>query len=104
MPRLVVCIQREIVTTVDEKTLQNLEMRLSRIESQVRGVRDMTADERLPVDIVTQIPAVQAALNKVGDIVVSDHLKPWLSHTVDGSSNGGQDIESLLKVLQQHYR
>lgn len=89
---------------MNEKTLQNLEMRLSRIEGQVRGIRNMTAGEGLPVDIVTQLSAVQAALKKVGDVVVSDHLKTWLSHTVDLSSNGDQDIESLLKVLQQHYR
>ncbi len=56
------------------------------------------------MDIVTQISAVQAALKKVGDIVVSNHLQSWLSQTIDGDVNSGQDIEGLLKVLQQHYR
>ncbi len=89
---------------MDEKVLQNLEARLSRIKGQVRGIRNMTADQRKPVDIVTQISAVQAALKKVGDIVVSNHLQSWLSQTIDGDVNSGQDIEGLLKVFQQHYR
>ncbi len=89
---------------MDEKVLQNLEARVSRIEGQVRGIRNMTADQRMPVDIVTQISAVQGALKKVGDIVVSNHLQSWLSQTIGGDVNSGQDIEGLLKVLQQHYR
>jgi hypothetical protein len=48
----------------DEKTAQNIEARLSRIEGQIRGIRNMTAEGRLSVDIVTQVAAVRAALKK----------------------------------------
>ena len=89
----------------DEKTLQNLEARLTRIEGQIRGIRNMTAEGRLCVDIVTQIAAVRAALKKVADMVVADHVQQWLKQAVsEDGLRGEQDVEELLKVFNQYYR
>ena len=43
-----------------------LSARLKRIEGQVRGIERMVEDERYCIDILTQISAIQAALDKVG--------------------------------------
>ncbi len=84
----------------DERTLQDVEARLSRIEGQVRGIRNMNSEGRLCVDIVTQVAAVRAALKKVADVMVADHVQQWLG---DAASNPGtrgeQDVEELLKVF-----
>ena len=88
----------------DQKTLQNVEGRLSRIEGQIRGIRNMSAEGRGCVDIVTQIAAVRAALKKVGDVVVADHVQQWLDKTTGAAGNGEHDVEELLKVFNQYYR
>jgi DNA-binding FrmR family transcriptional regulator len=47
--------------------------RLRRIEGQVRGIQGMVADDRYCIDILTQIAAIQAALDKVALGLLDDH-------------------------------
>ncbi len=47
--------------------------RLNRVEGQVRGVRGMVEQDRYCIDILTQISAVQAALDKVALGLLDDH-------------------------------
>jgi CsoR family transcriptional regulator, copper-sensing transcriptional repressor len=47
--------------------------RLRRIEGQVRGVERMVEEERYCIDVVTQVTAIQAALDKVALELLSDH-------------------------------
>ena len=54
-------------------TKDQLLNRLRRIEGQVRGVERMVEDDRYCIDIVTQIAAVQAALDKVALGLLDDH-------------------------------
>ena len=46
-----------------EKETKDLITRLSRIEGQVRGIKNMVEEERYCVDILNQVSAIQAALN-----------------------------------------
>jgi CsoR family transcriptional regulator, copper-sensing transcriptional repressor len=52
---------------------EGLATRLKRIEGQVRGIERMVADERYCIDILTQISAVQAGLDKVGLRLLEQH-------------------------------
>jgi DNA-binding FrmR family transcriptional regulator len=61
--------------------------RLRRIEGQVRGVEGMVADERYCIDVVTQISAIQSALDNVALGLLTEHAQ----HCVAG---GGQDASS----------
>jgi CsoR family transcriptional regulator, copper-sensing transcriptional repressor len=54
-------------------TKEQLQTRLRRIEGQVRGVEGMVADDRYCIDILTQIAAVQAALDKVALGLLDGH-------------------------------
>jgi DNA-binding FrmR family transcriptional regulator len=54
-------------------TKDQLRNRLARIEGQVRGVERMVEEDRYCIDIVTQISAIQAALDKVALGVLDDH-------------------------------
>jgi DNA-binding FrmR family transcriptional regulator len=49
--------------------------RLRRIEGQVRGVEGMVQDDRYCIDVLTQIAAVQAALDKVALGLLDDHAR-----------------------------
>jgi CsoR family transcriptional regulator, copper-sensing transcriptional repressor len=52
-----------------------LQTRLRRIEGQVRGVERMVEEDRYCIDVVTQITAVQAALDKVALGLLDDHAR-----------------------------
>lgn len=49
--------------------------RLNRIEGQVRGVKGMVEDERYCIDVLTQISAVRAALDKVALGLLDEHAR-----------------------------
>jgi DNA-binding FrmR family transcriptional regulator len=56
-------------------TKDQLKSRLRRIEGQVRGVERMVEEERYCIDVLTQIGAVQAALDKVALGLLDDHAR-----------------------------
>ena len=56
-------------------TKEQLNKRLARIEGQVRGVSRMVDDDRYCIDVLTQISAVQAALDKVALGLLDDHAQ-----------------------------
>ena len=60
-----------------------VQTRLRRIEGQVRGVEGMVEDERYCIDVLTQISAIQAALDKVALGLLDDHAR----HCVMGAAD-----------------
>jgi CsoR family transcriptional regulator, copper-sensing transcriptional repressor len=56
-------------------TKDQLLKRLSRVEGQVRGIQGMVEDDRYCIDVLTQISAVQAALDKVALGLLDDHAR-----------------------------
>jgi DNA-binding FrmR family transcriptional regulator len=68
-------------------TKDQLEKRLRRIEGQVRGVQGMVADDRYCIDVLTQISAIQAALDKVALGLLDDHAR----HCVRGAEGDQQE-------------
>jgi len=56
-------------------TKDQLLNRLRRVEGQVRGLERMVEDERYCIDVLTQISAVQAALDKVALGLLDDHAR-----------------------------
>ena len=61
--------------------------RLRRIEGQVRGIAGMVEDERYCIDVLQQISAAQAALDKVALALVDDHVR----HCVLGADPSNQE-------------
>jgi DNA-binding FrmR family transcriptional regulator len=77
--------------------------RLRRIEGQVRGIQRMVADERYCVDVLAQISASTNALEKVGLMLLNDHIR----HCVRGSiaDGGGDDkIDELVTAVDRFVR
>ena len=70
--------------SADRDKLKN---RLRRIEGQVRGVERMVDEDRYCIDIITQISAVQAALDKVALGVLDDHVRHCLTAAVRSSDD-----------------
>ncbi len=74
-------------------TKEQLLTRLKRIEGQVRGIENMVSDERYCIDVLTQIGAIQAALDKVALGLLDDHAH----HCVVGA--GGDEQEEKTDEL-----
>ncbi len=91
---------------MDDKLKKSQLARLGRIEGQVRGVARMIEDERYCIDVVTQIRAVRAALDKVEQETLSDHLQHCVAHAFHAGTEGDRQtkIDELLEVLDNRRR
>jgi len=75
--------------------------RLSRIEGQVRGIARMVEEDRYCIDIVTLIVAVRAALRRVQDEILRDHVSHCVSHAIASGNKADQrrKIAELMDVI-----
>jgi DNA-binding FrmR family transcriptional regulator len=80
--------------------------RLNRIEGQVRGLSRMVEDDRYCIDIVTQISAVRAALRRVEEEVLRDHVGHCVEHAIASGDKRDQrqKISELIDVLSRANR
>ncbi|GLK69229.1 metal-sensitive transcriptional regulator [Hansschlegelia plantiphila] len=70
--------------------------RLSRIEGQVRGIARMLDEDRYCIDVLTQISAVRAALKRVEEEILKDHV----GHCVENAIRSGDKDEQRQKVAE----
>ncbi len=75
--------------------------RLGRIEGQVRGLARMVEDDRYCIDVVTQISAVRAALRRVEEEVLRDHVAHCVEHAIASGDADDQrrKIAELMDVF-----
>lgn len=81
-----------------EEEYKSLTNRLSRIEGQVRGVRKMVENDAYCVDILTQVSAVQAALNAFNKELLGNHIRTCVA---DGIRAGDDEIINELATTLQ---
>ncbi|MEO1018916.1 MAG: metal-sensitive transcriptional regulator [Pseudomonadota bacterium] len=83
------------------KDKAKLSARLKRIEGQVRGVARMVEEDRYCIEILTQIRALNAAIDRVGDEVMRDHLGHCVADAMRvGTEEERRDkIDEIMKVL-----
>jgi DNA-binding FrmR family transcriptional regulator len=86
---------------MDSKSKSARLKRLSRIEGQVRGLGRMVEEDRYCIDIVTQIAAVRAALAKVEEDILQDHIRHCVAHAMKSgdADEQRQKIAELMEVL-----
>ncbi|WP_354701538.1 Copper-sensing transcriptional repressor RicR [Paraconexibacter sp. AEG42_29] len=65
--------------------------RLRRVEGQVRGIQKMVEDDRYCIDVLTQISAVQAALDKVALGLMDEHARHCVLHAPEGKQEDRTD-------------
>ncbi len=80
---------------IDDK--EAVRKRLRRISGQVGGIERMVEDERYCIDILTQVSAAQAALDKVALDLLEDHAR----HCVVGAARGDRDgkTEEMMEAV-----
>lgn len=82
-----------------DKEYRDLVNRLSRIEGQVRGVRNMLDKNAYCVDILTQVSAINAALNSFNKVLLASHIKSCVVHDI----RQGKDevVDELVATMQK---
>lgn len=76
-------------------TKDQLSTRLRRIEGQVRGIERMVDEDRYCIDILTQISAIQAALDKVGLGLLDGHAR----HCMREGAEEGRSQEMTEEMM-----
>jgi DNA-binding FrmR family transcriptional regulator len=85
----------------DKEKVQN---RLRRIEGQVRGVQRMVDKEVYCVDVLTQISSVVSALEKVGAILLKDHVEHCVRESIEKGEDADEKIEELTRAVERFLR
>lgn len=80
--------------------------RLNRIEGQVRGLARMVEGDRYCIDVVTQVAAIRAALSRVEDEILRDHMGHCIKHAMTSGNDREQKskIDELMDVFARSKR
>ena len=86
----------------DKEKIQN---RLRRIEGQVRGVQRMVDEETYCVDVLTQISSIVSAMERVGAILLKDHVEQCVRESIEkGGLEADEKIEELAAAVERFLR
>ena len=85
-------------------TKDQLLTRLSRIEGQVRGVKGMVEEDRYCIDVITQITAIRAALDRVALGLLDEHSRHCLVGGHGGPSDPDEQADELMAAVARLLR
>jgi DNA-binding FrmR family transcriptional regulator len=80
-------------------TKDQLQNRLARIEGQVRGISRMVEEDRYCIDVLTQINAVRAALDRVALGLLDGHTRHCLVGEGGGPTDPDEQVEELMSAV-----
>ncbi|WP_307401753.1 metal-sensitive transcriptional regulator [Desulfofundulus luciae] len=86
-----------------ERNKEDLLSRLKKIEGQIRGIQKMIEEDRYCVDILLQISATRAALQKVALSLLRSHTRGCVARAIR-QNRGDEAIDELMQVLDQFTR
>ena len=80
-----------------------LQLRLRKMEGQVRGLQQMIADDRYCLDVVQQVNALTSAAREVSLLVMESHLRATITEAIQ-SHDGESAIREMVDVLRKALR
>ena len=90
---------------LDTPQQQALVTRLNRVEGQVRGIRRMIEEPRLCVEILQQLAAAEAALNRISLAVVKAHVEKCVPEGMDlGDAERKRRLDELIDIFDRFAR
>ena len=81
---------------MDSSTQKTIARRLASVSGHVKGIQRMVEEDMYCIDVIKQIQAVQAALNKVSVMILDNHL-----HTCVTTAIQGEDQKERERMLQE---
>ncbi len=82
---------------MDETTKKAVTQRLASAAGHIKGIERMVQDDTYCIDVIKQIQAVQAALNKVSTIMLDNHLHTCVTSAIQGDD--AEEREAMLKEV-----
>ena len=87
---------------LDEAQQQAIVTRLNRIEGQVRGIRRMVQEPRLCVEILQQLAAAEAALNRISLAIFRFHVERCVPDGIEkGEPERAQSLKELVDIFDR---
>jgi DNA-binding FrmR family transcriptional regulator len=77
--------------------------RLRRIEGQIKGIQKMIDEDKQCVDVLTQVAAARAAINKVGSLILQRYAKTCLQDAIERDQEEVA-LDELLDTIQKFLR
>lgn len=81
---------------MDDLQRKAITQRLASASGHIKGIQRMAEEDAYCIDMIRQIQAVQAALNKVSTIILDNHMRTCLTTAVHG-----EDVAEREKMLQE---
>lgn len=72
--------------------------RLQSVEGHVRGITRMVEEDKYCIDVIRQVEAVQAALNKVNQLILENHLRTCVTTAIRGDDAARRE-EAIGEIL-----
>lgn len=82
---------------MEAQTRKTVAQRLSSAAGHLKGIERMVVEDEYCIDVIKQIQAVQAALNKVSALILDDHLHTCVTTAIQG--NDPDEREAVLKEV-----
>lgn len=83
----------------NEKEYKDLINRLSRIEGQIRGIKNMIEQDAYCPDILTQVSAANSALNSFTKVLLANHIKTCVTDDIRAGKE--EAVDELTELLQK---
>ncbi|KGM97030.1 hypothetical protein Z968_04815 [Clostridium novyi A str. 4552] len=77
---------------------RDIQIRLRKIQGQVKGIENMIDNESCCKDVLVQVAAVRAAINKVGALIIQEYTKKCFKNSENSEINE-LELEELVKTL-----
>ncbi len=89
---------------IDEDHKKDVTTRLKKIEGQIRGIHKMVDENRYCIDILSQTRAVVAAIRKVEDLIMFQHLHSCVVDSMrsDNEADKNKKIDEIMELLSKH--
>lgn len=76
---------------MDDKTKKAITRRLASAAGHIKGIERMVSEDEYCIDVIKQIQAVQAALNKVNTLMLDNHLRTCVTTVIQGDDPGERE-------------
>lgn len=77
---------------MDAKTEKTLKRRISSAAGHLKGIERMVDEQAYCIDIIQQVQAVQAALNKINTLLLDNHLKTCVTEAIQGDDPAEREM------------
>jgi CsoR family transcriptional regulator, copper-sensing transcriptional repressor len=87
---------------LDAEEQQAIVTRLNRVEGQIRGIRRMVQEPRLCVDILQQLAAAEAAMNRISLAILKFHVQKCVPEGIDqGEPERSRRLSELVDIFDR---